>query len=215
MVVNDMKDIFTYLIKGILAGIMIAIGGTVFLSTENKIIGSIFFSIGLFIICTKELNLFTGKIGYIFDKNLKYTLEVFITLLGNFIGTFISANILKYTRIYSNISRKAINICNIKLNDNLISILILSIFCGILMYLAVNGYKTIKDDFGKYASIFLAVIVFILCGFEHSIANMYYFSIANLWSSNSFIYLLIMILGNSIGGVFIPICDKIKNKLNS
>ena len=74
--------------------------------------------------------------------------------------------------------------------------------------------KEIKDDFGKYASIFLCVIVFILCGFEHSIANMYYFSIAGLWGSKAFLYLLIMVLGNTVGGVFIPLCDKIKSKLS-
>lgn len=210
-----MKNILIYLIKSILAGIMIAIGGTVFLSLDNKVIGAIFFAIGLFMICTKGLNLFTGKIGYIFDHNLKYTLEVIITLIGNFIGTFASAFILKYTRIYSNINTKAINICTIKLDDTLTSIFILSIFCGILMYLAVNGYKTINDNIGKYASIFLGVIVFILCGFEHSIANMYYFSIANIWNANTFLYLLIMILGNTIGGVFIPLCDKLKIKLSN
>lgn len=210
-----MKNILIYLIKSILAGIMIAIGGTVFLSLDNKVIGAIFFAIGLFMICTKGLNLFTGKIGYIFDHNLKYTLEVIITLIGNFIGTFTSAFILKYTRIYSNINTKAINICTIKLDDTLTSIFILSIFCGILMYLAVNGYKTINDNIGKYASIFLGVIVFILCGFEHSIANMYYFSIANIWNANTFLYLLIMILGNTIGGVFIPLCDKLKTKLSN
>lgn len=210
-----LKDIILYLIKSILAGIMIAIGGTIFLSLDNKIIGAIFFAIGLFMICTRGLNLFTGKIGYIFNNNLKYTLEVIITLIGNFIGTFLSAYILKYTRIYSSISTKANSICNIKLDDTLISIFILSIFCGILMYLAVNGYKEIKDNFGKYASIFLCVIVFILCGFEHSIANMYYFSIAGYWSSKTFLYLFIMVLGNSVGGVFIPLCDKIKNKLTN
>ena len=209
-----LKDITLYLIKSILAGIMIAIGGTIFLSLDNKIIGAIFFAIGLFMICTRGLNLFTGKIGYIFNNNLKYTLEVIITLIGNFIGTFLSALILKYTRIYSSISTKANNICNFKLDDTLISIFILSIFCGLLMYLAVNGYKEIKDDFGKYASIFLCVIVFILCGFEHSIANMYYFSIAGLWGSKAFLYLLIMVLGNTVGGVFIPLCDKIKSKLS-
>lgn len=211
---RNIKDIIIYLIKSILAGIMIAIGGTIFLSLDNKIIGSIFFSIGLFMICTRGLNLFTGKIGYIFENNLKYTLEVIITLIGNFIGTFTSAYILRYTRIYTSISIKAESICNIKLNDTLLSIFILSIFCGILMYLAVNGYKENKDS-GKYLSIFLCVIVFILCGFEHSIANMYYFSIASLWSTKTFLYLFIMILGNTIGGVFIPLCDKLKNKLTS
>lgn len=211
---RNIKDIIIYLIKSILAGIMIAIGGTIYLSLDNKIIGSIFFSIGLFMICTRGLNLFTGKIGYIFENNLKYTLEVIITLIGNFIGTFTSAYILRYTRIYTSISIKAESICNIKLNDTLLSIFILSIFCGILMYLAVNGYKENKDS-GKYLSIFLCVIVFILCGFEHSIANMYYFSIASLWSTKTFLYLFIMILGNTIGGVFIPLCDKLKNKLTS
>lgn len=211
---RNIKDIIIYLIKSILAEIMIAIGGTIYLSLDNKTIGSIFFAIGLFMICTRGLNLFTGKIGYIFENNLKYTLEVIITLIGNFIGTFTSAYTLKYTRIYSSISFKAESICNIKLNDTLLSIFILSIFCGILMYLAVNGYKEIKDS-GKYLSIFLCVIVFILCSFEHSIANMYYFSIANLWSSNTFLYLFIMILGNSIEGVFIPLSNKLNNKLNN
>ena len=209
-----MKDIIIYLIKSILAGIMISIGGTIFLSIDNKIVGAALFAIGLFMICTRGLNLFTGKIGYIFDNNLKYTLEVIITLIGNFIGTFTSAYILKYTRIYSIISEKAKNICSIKLNDKLLSIFILSIFCGLLMYLAVNNFKETKDSFGKYASIFLCVIVFILCNFEHSIANMYYFSIVGLWSSKAFLYLLIMVLGNSIGGIFIPLCDKLKNKLS-
>lgn len=40
---RNIKDIIIYLIKSILAGIMIAIGGTIFLSLDNKIIGSIFF----------------------------------------------------------------------------------------------------------------------------------------------------------------------------
>ena len=57
-----------HLIKSILAGIMIGIGATTYLSLKNKIVGSILFTIGLFIILTKELNLYTGKIGYIVYK---------------------------------------------------------------------------------------------------------------------------------------------------
>ena len=107
---------------------------------------------------------------------------------------------------------KANEICLLKLNDNILSILILSFFCGMLMYIAVNGYKTISDNVGKNIVLFLCVVVFILCGFEHCIANMYYFSIANMWNFKSFLYLLIMILGNSFGGVFIPLSNKlIKN----
>jgi len=48
---------------------MIAIGGTVFLSIENKVIGASLFSIGLFGVLIYNLNLYTGKIGYWLEKS--------------------------------------------------------------------------------------------------------------------------------------------------
>lgn len=198
-----MKYNIEILIKSILAGIMIGIGGTIYLSLDNKIVGSILFAIGLFIIVVYSFNLYTGKIGYLINNfNKKYIRELIITLIGNFIGTFFVGFILKYTRIYTMISEKAKTLADIKLNDTLISILILSFFCGILMYLAVNTYKEVKD-IGKYLAVFLGVIVFILCGFEHCIANMAYITIANAWSWKALLYVLIMILGNSFGAILI------------
>ena len=204
-----MKYNIEILIKSILAGIMIGIGGTIYLSLDNKIVGSILFAIGLFIIVVYSFNLYTGKIGYLINNfNKKYIRELIITLIGNFIGTFFVGFILKYTRIYNMISEKAKTLADIKLNDTLISILILSFFCGILMYLAVNTYKEAKD-IGKYLAVFLGVIVFILCGFEHCIANMYYFSVSSTWSLNTLLYLLV---GNSLGGILIPLCNKVIKK---
>lgn len=210
----SMKKNLSYLVKSILAGIMIGIGGTIFLSLDNKVLGACLFAIGLFMIVINGFNLYTGKVGYIFDNKPKYLIEVIITIIGNFIGTFLVGFILKYTRVYSVLHKKALALCNVKLEDSILSILILSILCGMLMYLAVNGYKVMKDNFAKYASVFLCVIVFILCSFEHSIANMYYFSVAG-WNLKSFEYLLIMILGNGIGGVFIPLMVKLKNYLEN
>ena len=54
-----MKKIF---LSAILAGAVIAFGGTVFLSVENTVVGSLFFTIGLFVVCTRGLHLFTGKV---------------------------------------------------------------------------------------------------------------------------------------------------------
>ena len=207
-----MKYNIEILIKSILAGIMIGIGGTIYLSLDNKIVGSILFAIGLFIIVVYSFNLYTGKIGYLINNfNKKYIRELIITLIGNFIGTFFVGFVLRYTRIYTSISDKAKGLVDIKLNDTLISILILSFFCVILMYLAVNTYKEVKD-IGKYLAVFLGVIVFILCGFEHCIANMYYFSVSSTWSLNTLLYLLVMILGNSLGGILIPLCNKVIKK---
>ena len=207
-----MRKVLSYLVKSILAGIMIGIGGTIFLSLDNKVIGASLFAIGLFMIVINGFNLYTGKVGYIFDNKPKYLVEVLVTIIGNFIGTFMVGFMLKYTRVYTALHEKALTMCNVKLNDSIFSILILSMLCGMLMYLAVNGYKVMKDNFAKYASVFLCVIVFILCSFEHSIANMYYFSVAG-WTLKSFEYLLIMIVGNGIGGVFVPLMTKLKNYL--
>lgn len=186
---------------------MIAIGGTVFLSIENKVIGASLFSIGLFGVLIFNLNLYTGKIGYLITNfNLKYVKELAITIIGNFIGACSVGFILRYTRIYDNIYSKALILANTKLNDNLLSIFILSIFCGLLMYFAVNGFKK-QTDFGKYLVVYLGVAVFILCGFEHCIANMYYFSVADIWSLKTLGYTGIMVLGNSVGSFIIPLCN--------
>lgn len=186
---------------------MIAIGGTVFLSIENKVIGASLFSIGLFGVLIYNLNLYTGKIGYLITNfNLKYIKELIITLIGNFIGACSVGFILRYTRIYDKIYEKSLMLVNTKLNDNILSIFILSIFCGLLMYYAVNGFKK-QTDFGKYLVVYLGVAVFILCGFEHCIANMYYFSVADIWSLKTLGYTGIMVLGNSIGSFIIPLCN--------
>lgn len=197
-----MKKNIKNFIKGIYAGIMIGIGGTIYLSMSSKVLGAIFFSIGLMMICIFNMNLYTGKIGYIINNKKSYLLELLLSLLGNFIGTYLVAFLIRNTR-YAYLSETAREISMIKINDSIISILILAMFCGILMFLAVDNYKKNKSDFAKYLGIFMCVIVFILSGFEHCIANMFYFSLASLWSTKSLWYILIMIIGNSIGAILI------------
>lgn len=206
---------FLDLLKGILAGIMIAIGGTVYLMVSSKELGAMLFAIGLFVIVVNGLNLFTGKVGYIINYSNSYLVEVLLTLLGNFIGTLLTGGILLNTRISAVLNVKASKLVEVKLNDNYLSIFILAIFCGILMYLAVNGYKTIKDPLGKYLAVFLGVSVFILSGFEHCVANMYYFTVAKAWSLHSLIFMFVMILGNAVGAVLFAFSEKTykKNKV--
>ncbi len=198
------RNYLDYLVKGIYAGIMIAIGGCVFLSQTDNVAGAFFFSIGLLVICMFGMNLYTGKIGYVLVNKANYFIELLLSLIGNFIGTFLTAKVLLLTRA-SAFQEKAINMANIKLNDSLLSIFILSIFCGILMYIAVNNFKKIENGIGKYVGIFMCVMVFILCGFEHCVANMFYFSFAEAWSLDTFLCLLIMIIGNSFGSILIAL----------
>lgn len=211
---NVLKKNINILFKGIYAGMMIGIGGTVYLSISNSIIGAIFFSVGLLTICIYKMNLYTGMIGYIIENKLNYIVTLLLTLIGNFIGTMITSLLVLNTRI-ANLSVRAKEISAIKINDNYLSIFILSIFCGMLMYIAVNTFKKGKDSIVRYLAIFICVIVFILSGFEHCIANMYYISLAKLWSLKAVLSMLIMILGNSVGSIFIAIFNnKIKENWN-
>ncbi len=202
-----MKKIIDIFLRSLLTGVAIAIGGTVYLSCPNKYLGAFLFGIGLFVILSFGFDLFTGKVGYAVENKLSYLGELGIIWLGNFAGAVLSALLITQTRI-STISDKATELCNIKLGDNITSVFILSFFCGILMFVAADGYKTIQNPVGQILAIFLPVVVFILSGFEHCVANMYFFTIADLWSVKAFGYLIIMSLGNSIGGILIPILRK-------
>ena len=200
-----MKKYLDYIIKGIYAGIAIGIGGVAYLAIANKIVGSFIFSIGILTVCMYSFNLYTGKVGYILVNKVSYVIELLLSLIGNFIGTFLVGNLMRLTR-FSSYIQVAKNIVTTKLNDNVLIIFILSIFCGIIMYIAVNNYKKESSDIGKHILIVMGVMAFILCGFEHCVANMFYFSIAGVWSVKVVLYLLVMVAGNSVGSVFIAWC---------
>lgn len=200
------KNIFNWLIKGIYAGIVIGIGGTCFLAIPDKTIGSFLFSIGLLTVCMYSFNLYTGKIGYVVMEKPIYLLQLLISLLGNLLGSFMLGFALNYTR-FNNYIDKAKEIVNVKLSDNYLSIFILAVFCGMLMYIAVNNFKK-HNGIGKYIGIIMCVMAFILCGFEHCIADMFYFSVAGVFSTKMILEMLIMILGNSIGSIIISLYDK-------
>jgi len=177
------------LIRSIYAGFMIGIGGIVYLSLENKIVGSLLFSFGLLTIVTRGYNLYTGKVGFIKEvKDIPYMIKI---IIGNFIGTYLVASMIQLT----NINISAVNICKAKLSMQYEALFIASVFCGAMMYLAVANYFKAKN----IIFIVAPVMIFILCGYEHSIANMFYFSLANMWSAETIVRILLMIVGNGIG----------------
>ncbi len=187
-------------VSGILAGTMIAIGGTVYLSLagSNKIIGAILFSVALLCICKQGYSLYTGKIGFVLSNHSKEDMSVvWFGLLGNFVATVIFGVTLSYA--IPSISVVAAEICKAKLTQGLFSAFIRAVFCGMLMYQAVSIFKKYDQNL---AGIFLCIPVFILSGFEHSIANMFYFAAARSLSIEVIIYIITVILGNSVGGMF-------------
>lgn len=201
---------FKTFILGVLAGICIGIGGAVFLSVESKVLGALFFTVGLFAICTMGLNLFTGKVCYIFERYGKYALDLPVIWLGNLAGTWLTALLLSLTRIGPALTERAIALCAVKLGDSLPGLFILGLFCNILIYIAVEGFNKNPHQVGKYLALFFGVAVFILCGFEHCIADMFYFSMAGAWGGRALVTILVITLGNAVGGVIFPLLRNLK-----
>lgn len=195
------EDLLKTLLKSILAGIMIAIGGVCFLAIENKIVGAFVFSLGLFMVVTRGLNLFTGKVGFWLGSEKGYGKELCIILLGNFLGACGVGALMRLTRFAQVFGEKATALSLAKIGDSPLSIFILAIFCGVLMYLAVDTYRSNPDQLARYLALFLCVGGFILCGFEHCVANMFYFTVAGAWSMKSLVWMFVMVVGNSVGSL--------------
>lgn len=203
-----MKKFVDIFLRAILTGFAIGIGGIVYLSCDNRYIGSFLFGTGLFVILSFGFNLFTGKVGYAVENKPSYILDLLVIWLGNLAGTASTGGLILLTRAAPSISEKASGLCGTKLSDGLLSILVLSFFCGMLMFIAADGFKKIENPVGKILAIFLPVMVFILSGFEHCVANMFYFTAGMAWSLKAFGYLLVMSAGNAVGGMFIPFVRK-------
>ena len=196
------------LLRAFLTGMLIAIGGIVYLSCDNRYIGAALFGTGLFTVLTFGLALFTGKVGYAVEQKPAYLIDLCFIWVGNFLGAAVTGVLIQLTRVGSAISEKAAALCEVKVNDDLLSIFVLSVFCGMLMFIAADGYKNLTNPAAQMLAVFLPVMVFILSGFEHCVANMFYFTAGNAWSPTSALYMLVMTLGNSAGGILIPLVRK-------
>ena len=206
-----MKTLKTF-VGAVLAGISIGLGGLVFLAVDNKVIGAALFTVGLFTVCTFGLNLFTGKVCYVFQNNRDYALALPVIWLGNLAGTGLTAGCAALTRSAPALAEKAMTLCTTKASDGLLSLFFLGILCNIFIYIAVEGFKNNPHELGKYLSLLFGVMVFILCGTEHCVADMFYFWMAGAWSGRTILCVLVITLGNCVGGVLLPLLRGVQNR---
>ena len=66
----------------------------------------------------------------------------------------------------ASLSARAQGICELKLSEPLFGAFILAVFCNVMIYIGVEGYRSNPHELGKYLALFFGVCVFILCGFE-------------------------------------------------
>ena len=186
------------------AGVLIAIGGCVYLACDNRYAGAVLFSIALLCICYQQHVLFTGRVCYVLGAHTGRDLAaLFIGLAGNLTATGLFGPLVRYAIPSSGTAADAL--CAAKLaGQTLPQTFLRAVLCGVVIYLAVSIFKDNKTPL----SILYGIPVFILSGFEHSIADMFYFSASDAFikdAGRSALFLLTVVAGNAVGGVLLPL----------
>ena len=200
------------LLFGIFAGLAIGLGSLAFTvvsayltSKEGLMFASMLFSVGLILVCVLGLQLYTGKIGVVFDNREKLAenaINLPIMLVGNAIGAFALGILCHF--IFMNVPEVANRIVAVsEAKTASTNMFMEGILCGALVYIAVYFYKNLQNWGMKIIGIVVAVTLFVYCGFQHCIANMFYFGMAFNWNINMLWNLLIIILTNSVGALLV------------
>lgn len=155
-----------------------------------------------------KFELFTGKAGLLATNEISWKKLIFIWF-GNLYGTACMAAIMSMTPIGITLGASAQAIVATRLTNGMLANTILGGCCGILMYVAVNLFN--KQNNPLYAA--MPVATFILSGFNHCVADMFYFGIAGApfaaWAT-----LIPTTIGNICGTCIIPLAKQFSNKQN-
>jgi len=229
-------------ILAMLAGVYIGFGAqlatTVSLGLSSKVgigfsrfLQGAAFSVGLILVVISRAELFTGNnlmILSLYDGKikLKKLLRNWVSVYsGNFVGSVLLVSIIFGGGLYAiggnALGVRALEIANSKVNLTFVQALCRGIACNWLVCLAVLMATSAYDTTGKIFSCFFPITTFVACGFEHSIANMYFVpmglflkgvdsvvsqsgvDLTNLsWQSFIFRNLIPVTIGNIIGGAF-------------
>ena len=186
-------------LSGVSAGIAISLGGAVFLACDNRYVGAVLFSVALLCICFQGYALFTGKVGFLPETHDRPAVQLLLLcLLGNLAATAVCGLMVRFALPAS--GETALAVCTAKLTQSPAATLIRGFFCGILMYLAVSVWRDRQTPLG----ILFCIPVFILSGFEHSVADMFYFAASGIVSVRAFVFLWLVIIGNALGAMLLP-----------
>lgn len=202
------------LLLSFMAGAYISLGAQGFIVTyANAFIRAAVFPVGLMLIVLVGGELFTGNclmtFSYLQKKisgidYLKTLTQVFI---GNFLGALFIVALLYFGGVYNKpeMAETIINVAKAKTSLTFVQVLMRGILCNILVALGVWFATTAKDTTGKILGCWFPVMLFVLCGYEHVVANMFYLPLGAILDSSITMSqiaanLVPATLGNFIGG---------------
>ncbi|WP_138207130.1 formate/nitrite transporter family protein [Haloimpatiens lingqiaonensis] len=190
------------IILGILAGAFIAAGGSAAAvashSVNNvglsKLVSGIVFPVGIILVLICGAELFTGNNLMsipVLEGRIKFKAMLrnwIIIYISNFIGaTIISFLIFRSGMLDISGGQVGATLLKVASNKSGLSFstaFTSGIMCNIIVCLAVWASYAAKDIVGKIVVAWFPIMAFVVCGFEHCVANMYYLTIAMLAKTN-------------------------------
>lgn len=188
---------------GILAGMFIALGGATSSTASHSIanfglaktLSGVIFPVGLIMIILVGGELFTGNCLMVMatiDKRIKlsqFVRNLVVVFLANFVGSFMIDLLIFYSGNLNAsqglLGASVINTAIMKASITPIRGITSGILCNILVCVAILTAASAKDVAGKILATWFPIFVFVIGGFEHVIANMYYIPIGMLAATNS------------------------------
>jgi formate transporter len=178
---------------GVLAGIFIALAGvtsTIASATLTgsvaKLVGAVVFPGGLAMVLIAGSELFTGNTMIVIPVCCKQATiggmlkNWLVVYIGNLIGAMLIAALVVFGHTFVKVvpdgaaGVAAIHTAVGKVNLTFGDAFFRGILCNFLVCIAVWMSFAAKDVAGKVAGLFFPIMFFVLCGFEHSVANMYF-----------------------------------------
>lgn len=223
------KDFKKYLVSSILAGLFVGIGVIFSSSISTYLKGTVLekigfgvvFPIALSLVVVLKVELFTSGnfvlcVSYIKKEiRLEKVLKALVTCyLGNWIGAILLTFLFIGTgSLDKSVGEYIMNLAFSKVNYSWIELLFKGILCNILVCLASWTTYKLNSESAKLIMIFWCLFAMVICGFEHSIANMTTLTFGLLKGSffefgiTGYFYNLFWVtLGNILGGaIFVAI----------
>ncbi len=191
------------ILLGMMAGAFIAFGGAASsvaahgvadVGLARSIAGAIF-PVGLMLVVFTGSELFTGNslmIMAVIDKKitlLKMVRNLVVVYFANFIGALIIDVLVFFSGQFDfsggGLGAYTIKVALAKTSIAPVTAVISGILCNILVCLAIVLAGTAKDSIGRIFGIFFPIAAFVVCGFEHCVANMFYIPAGMLAATNT------------------------------
>ena len=216
---------FSYFISSTLAGLFVGLCVITILVMASmlndfagiKILQGISFAAALSLVVFAGAELFTGNVFVMLAGILMKTIKtrdalilLLICYIGNFIGSIFIASLFWGTGYLKDFVLLAARDMIFAKTAPLISeLFVRGILCNILVCLATWCVYRMQSESGKLVMIFWAIYLFVVCGFEHSIANMTLFSLGIIKGTIGLMPMVVNLVtvtaGNILGGVLLSL----------